>query len=247
MRMKLIACEIFHRELSALAAVSPHTIDLEFVPKGLHDMVSAEMRERLQARVDAVEEALYERILLGYGLCNNGLAGVRARGLPLVLPRSHDCIGLLVGGLCRYREVFDANPGAYFLSPGWIERGETRGELRQAGIPHRLGLDRSFEDLAREYGEENARYIVETLGDGTTNYSNILYIRTGVAPDAEFEAVAKRRADEKGWRYAAMDGDLVVLRRLVSGPWDDGSFVTIPPGGAIVARADDRIVEAASG
>lgn len=247
MRMRLIACEIFHRELSALAAASPHTIDLEFVPKGLHDLVSAEMRDLLQARVDAVEESAYERILLGYGLCNNGLAGIRARGLPLVLPRSHDCIGLLVGGRCRYRQVFDANPGAYFLSPGWIERGETRGELRQAGIPHRLGLDRSFEDLCREFGEDNARYILETLGGGTANYSNILYIRTGVAPDAEFEVLARKRAEAKGWRYSAMDGDLVVLRQLVSGPWDDADFVTIRPGGRIVARADDRIVEAADG
>lgn len=245
--MKLIACEIFQRELSALAAASPHTIDLEFVQKGLHDLVSAEMRERLQARVDAVEEALYERILLGYGLCNNGLAGVRARGLPLVLPRSHDCIGLLVGGPGRYREVFDANPGAYFLSPGWIERGEAQGDLRQAGIPHRLGLDRSLEDLAREFGEDNARYIVETLGGGTAHYSQILYIRTGVAPDADFEALARERADTKGWRYAAMDGDLRMLRLLVSGPWDAGDFVTIPPGGVIVARPNDRIVEAANG
>ncbi|MBM4154264.1 MAG: DUF1638 domain-containing protein [Lentisphaerae bacterium] len=244
MRLKLIACEVLQRELCSLAAASPHTIDLEFIPKGLHDMKSAEMRERLQARVDAVDAAGYDRILLGYGLCNNGLAGVRARGLPLVLPRSHDCIGLFVGGHRRYREVFDAHPGTYFLTPGWIERGEAQGELRQAGIPHQLGLDLSYDELVREYGEDNAAYIAETLGGGATHYSQMLYIRTGVGPDAVFEPEARARAESRGWRFVSMDGDLTVLRLLVNGPWEEDAFIVVPPGGAIRARADDRVVEA---
>ena len=37
-------------------------------------------------------------ILLGYGLCGNGLDGLSARHTRLVLPRAHDCIGLLMGG-----------------------------------------------------------------------------------------------------------------------------------------------------
>lgn len=247
MRLKLIACEVLQRELCSLSAASPHTIDLEFIPKGLHDMKSAEMRGRLQARVDAVDEALYERVLLGYGLCNNGLAGVRARGLPLVLPRSHDCIGLFLGGHRRYREVFDAHPGTYFLTPGWIERGEVQGELRQAGIPHQMGLDLSLDELIREYGEDNARYIAETLGGGATHYSQYLYIRTGVGPDGVFEPEARARAEARGWTFAAMDGNLQVLRLLVNGPWDADEFILVPPGGVIRACPDDRVVEAVPG
>ena len=245
MRMKLIACEVLYRELCALASASPHAIDLEFVPKGLHDLRSAEMRTRVQARVDAADESLYERVLLGYGLCNNGLAGVRARGLPLVLPRSHDCIGLFLGGNLRYREVFDAHPGTYFLTPGWIERGEVRGDLQQAGIAHQLGLDLSFDELVRRYGEDNARYIVEQLGaDGATHYSQYLYIRTSVAPDDRFEAIGRERARAKGWRFGVLDGDLALLRALVCGPWPESDFLTVPPGGQILSRPDDGVVAA---
>ena len=33
MRLKLISCEIFHREMCAVVARSPHRVDIEFLPK----------------------------------------------------------------------------------------------------------------------------------------------------------------------------------------------------------------------
>ena len=47
--------------------------------------------------MDRTPEGVYDAILLGYGLCGNGLAGVTARHTRLVLPRAHDCIGILMG------------------------------------------------------------------------------------------------------------------------------------------------------
>ncbi len=38
MRLKLISCEIFYREMCAVVARSPNTVDVEFLPKGLHDI-----------------------------------------------------------------------------------------------------------------------------------------------------------------------------------------------------------------
>lgn len=54
MRFKLICCEIYFREICHLVAASVNTIDLEFTPKGLHDLGSEKMVARLQACVDAV-------------------------------------------------------------------------------------------------------------------------------------------------------------------------------------------------
>ncbi len=242
MRLKLIACEIFLRELSALAAAAPHRVDPEFLPKGLHDLPSGDMRARVQAAVDAVPEGRYERVLLGFGLCNNGLAGVRARSTPLIVPRSHDCIGLFLGSPERYREVFDSMPGTYFLTPGWIERGEPWDELRHQTVLHRLGLDLSFEELARQYGEENARYITETLADGVRAYHRYLYIRTGCGPDELFEAEARRRAQERGWSFEVCDGDPGWLKQLVVGPWPPDRFLEVPPGAVIRARPADGVM-----
>jgi len=86
MRLKIISCEVFTREICEAAARSVHQVDLVFLPKGLHDIGCSGMRERLQPAIDGVDTSLFDRILLGYGLCNNGIAGLIARGVPLVVP-----------------------------------------------------------------------------------------------------------------------------------------------------------------
>lgn len=130
MRLKAISCEILYREMCATVARSPNQVDLEFLPKRLHDLGSAGMLRRLQAALDAVDESRYDAVALGYALCGTGTAGLTARGLPVVLPRAHDCITLFLGSKERYLEYFDSHPGVYFKTTGWIERAQ---DLEQIG------------------------------------------------------------------------------------------------------------------
>jgi hypothetical protein len=126
-RLRIVACEIFFRELCHLAARSPRKVDVEFLPKGLHDQGGAVMRERLQAAVDATDPGRHDAVALAYGLCNNGLVGLRSRALPLVLLRAHDCITAFLGSRARYARYFDERPGTYFETTGWLERGVDGG------------------------------------------------------------------------------------------------------------------------
>ena len=91
-----------YRELCAAVARSPNQVDLEFVPKGLHDLGCTGMVQRLQEALERVDETRYDAMLLGYALCNNGLVGLRARTKPLIIPRAHDCITLFLGSAARY-------------------------------------------------------------------------------------------------------------------------------------------------
>ena len=140
MRLKLISCEVFHREMCAVIARSPNQVDLEFLPKGLHDIGCVGMLARLQAVLDKVEEEKYEAVLFGYGLCNNGLAGLQSRTIPLVVPRAHDCITLFLGSKERYLDYFQNHPGVYFKTTGWIERNAVEGELSQLSIQRKTGM-----------------------------------------------------------------------------------------------------------
>lgn len=236
MRFKLISCEIFYREMCAAVAVSPHVVDVEFLPKGLHDLGSAKMLTRLQEAVDAADAASYQAVLLGYGLCGTGLVGLAARAIPLVAPRAHDCITLFLGSKERYLEYFTNTPGVFFKTTGWIERGGGDGTSQLAfGRP---GL--RYEDLVEKYGEENAGYLWKELAQ---NYRQYTFIEMGVEPDERFERGTRELAAQRGWAYEKLPGDMRLIHALVNGDWSEEDFLVVPPGGRIRQRYDDKIID----
>ena len=243
MKLYLLGCEVFLRELCFLAAQSPHEVDVRFLPKGLHDLGACLMRGKLQEALAQVPANVYDAVLLGYGLCNNGLHGLEARDCKLVLPRAHDCITLFMGSRERYTEYFFANPGTYFLTPGWLERGESTGELRQMSIEEKSGMNKTYEELAEEYGEDNAEFLWEQLVDTERHYKKIAYIETGVCNEQPFIDRAKARADERGWEFERVRGDRELLRRLVDGEWQGDDFLVVEPGHRIHASPGEAIVK----
>jgi Protein of unknown function (DUF1638) len=243
-RFKLISCEVFTREMSAVLAQSPHQIDAEFLPKGLHDIGCVGMRERLQAVIDRVDESRYDAVILGYGLCNYGVTGLRARTKPLVVTRGHDCMTLFFGSQRRYLDYFNDHAGTYFLTSGWIERGEDTSELRQVSIQSSTGMNTSFEDLVKKYGEDNARYIYDQLHNEEKLYRRMTFIAMGVEPDGRFADEAKARATKRGWDFDAVRGDMTLIERLLGGNWSDDEFLVVPPGWQIVSRFDEGLIAA---
>ena len=243
MRLKLIACEIFYREMCAAVARSPSRADLEFLPKGLHDIGAGGMVKRLQEAMDRVDGSKYDAIVLGYGLCNNGLVGLEARSLPLVIPRAHDCITLFLGSAERYLKYFHDNPGVYFKTSGWVERGEDAGDLHQISIGHRSGMDMSFEELVAKYGEDNAKYLYDQLCNITRNYTQFTYIEMGVEPGDIFEKRVREEAAGRGWKFEKIPGDMSMIQRLVDGIWDEKEFLVVPPGCKVTATYDESIIQ----
>lgn len=248
-KFKFIGCEIVYREACYLAAVGPNHVDVEFLRKGLHDLETADMIAKVQATIDAVDrDAGYEAILLGYGRCNDGLAGVQARDIPLVLPRAHDCITLFFGSRTAYSEYFNEHPGTYYMTTGWSERDDfeegkyAQPAYGQMGVMGKLGLTESYEELVAKHGKENAGYIISTLGDSMKNYSHMLYLKMGVCDETPFIRAAREFAAGKGWDFKLQDGDLSLMQKLFMGEWDD-DFLIVPSGRKIIARNDEFIVD----
>ncbi len=249
-KFRFIGCEIIYREACFLAATGANRVDVEFLLKGLHDLPRADMQAKVQSVIDAVDpSAGYEAILLGYARCNDGLAGITARDIPLVIPRAHDCITFFFGSRASYSKYFDSHPGTYFLTTGWNERnkfgesGYSTPAYGRQGVMAALGLTEPYEDMVAKYGKENADFIIESLGGWQKNYSRSLYLTMGVCDETAYIERGRQEAQERNWQYEVRPGDWSILKKLFTGAWDD-DFVIVPPGQHLVARNDERILSA---
>ncbi len=235
----MIACAVLARECYHCAAVSRNIVDVTIVEQGLHDIGEERMCSALQREIDSVAHENYEAILLVYGLCNNGVRNLRA-SIPIVLPRAHDCITLLMGSKSAYRDYFNAFPGTYFRSPGWSERGQSNLANPQS-TTREMGMA-TYDEYVEKYGEGNAQYLMEILNDHLKNYTRLAYIDTGLPNMDDHKQAAKEWAEQQGWEYTLIDGKMALIKRLMDGDWGDEDFLVVPPGQTIEASADEDIV-----
>ncbi len=232
-RYLVVACRVLRREIYFCAARVRPIIDVEFLPQGLHDE-PARLRWAVQRVIDE-KSAGYDAVLLGYGLCSNGVEGVVCQRCPLVLPRAHDCITLLIGSRHRYQRYFDAHPGTYWYSPGWIE------ESRQPGGDR---YRETFSEYVEKYGRENAEYLMRLQQAWLSKYRRAAFVNWNLDCSEEYRQLTRRCAEELGWEYDELEGDPRLLVRMLSGEWDEDEFVIVPPGYTIKSAFNEDIVVA---
>jgi len=247
MYLRIVACEVLFREISHLAALSPQVIDLDFVPQGLHD-TPALGRQDLQARLEAVPSGKYDAILLGYGLCSKILSGLRATNTRLVVPRAHDCITLFLGSKERYQECFNSRPGTYYFTSGWLECRRRRGELNSSGYggflpaPSTPAREQLYAEWVAKYGEDQAKYLAETMAQWADNYSHGVLIDFDFARHLNLREQVQSICADRGWAYGEIDGQLSLMKRWVNGDWPESEFLIVPPGRAIAPAFDDSVI-----
>jgi hypothetical protein len=139
----VIACRVFQNLLEH------HLPDdlagqITFLDYGLH-RVPNNLRWTVQNAIDSVEEP--SLIVLGYGLCGNGLNEIQAGKHTLLIPRADDCIAILLGSYKDYIREFEEQPGTYYLTKGWLESGSD--PLKE------------YHEALEKYGEESAVWIMD--------------------------------------------------------------------------------------
>jgi hypothetical protein len=74
-------------------------------------------------------------------------------------------------------------------------------------------------------------------------YRKLTFIETGLEADGKFIAEAAAEAQEKGWSFERLAGDLAWLGHLVEGAWAEAEFVVAGPGQRIAASYDNRVMK----
>jgi hypothetical protein len=222
MRLKFIVCKVMQREAYFCAARSANVVDIVFMPQGLHDepeRLRAEVQKALDETAD-IKGRPYDAALLGYGLCSNGIVGLSA-AIPIIVPRGHDCITLLLGSKEKYKEYFESHRGVYWYSPGWIEHGNQPSEERYA---------RTLAEYRQKYGDDNAEYLMKVEQGWISEYSWATFVDWGLISNEKYKQFTKECAQYLKWNYDEITGDPGLMQALVDGRWDAERFLTVQPG-----------------
>lgn len=219
----LLACDVFEEEIASLLAQTgiPMPRVIRWLEMGLHDHPS-DLRAKVQEVIAEIEtDPEVGIILLAYGQCGNGLSGVRAGRCPLVLPRAHDCISILLGGIDPHANALKDEPGTYFYSPGWI-----RGKR----VP---GPDR-WEQIKQTYTErypDDPELVLELMDvdrELFQHHRRAAYI--DITNNSEAESYCRDCARHLGWDFVRMRGDASFLRDLLSGNHSPARFLIAQAG-----------------
>jgi len=237
MRLQFIVCGVMQKEAYLCAARSKNAVDVVLIRQGLHEepqKLHSEVQKALDHTID-IQGRAYDAHLLGYGLCSNGIVGLKAE-IPIVIPRGHDCMTLLIGSKERYKEYFDSHRGVYWYSPGWIETGTQPGKAR---------YEQNLKEYNEKYGPDNAEYLMATEQSWMSEYKWATYIDWALANSQADKEYTKRCAEFLGWNYDELKGDSSLMQRLVDGQWDQEDFLIVQPGQKIAENLpDDGIIKA---
>lgn len=232
----VVTCAVLEEEVRQFADDLRHVAAVEVLEQGLHND-PPKLRATIQQQVTRIEteHPQVEAVVLGYGLCSRGIEGVTSGRVRLIVPRAHDCITLLLGSRRRYGQYVAEHPGTYWYSPGWNRCHVPPGEQR---------YNERLAHYIEQYGEDNAKYLMETLEDWYTHYNRATYVDLGIGvTDADLQ-YSRDCADWLGWSFDRQHGDPELMRRMVTGPWPDEDFLTVTPGWTVRLTADDRVIEA---
>ena len=210
-RRVVIACRVMEPELIQVLSEEGKEVEILYLDQSLH-RTPTKLLGLVQEKIDQVSQTA-SLIVLGYGLCSNGMVGVTARQQELLIPRCHDCIALFLGSPSRYQDLFRARPGTYYLTPGWVR-----------GNQDPLGL---IEEHVPRYGQETAQWVIE---EELKHYTHIALIDTGVEQMAPIRERAVENAAVLKKQFEAIPGNLDYFRELLYGPYTEEKFLHLQPG-----------------
>jgi hypothetical protein len=215
----ILACRVLETMLEP--HIRARALPATFFEYGYH-RTPKKLAPILQAQIDALAEPSI--VVLGYGLCGNGIVGLDSRQHTLIVPHTDDCIAMLLGSRQRYLAEFNASPGTYYLTRGWLESGSNPLA--------------AYEKLVPKYGVETADWLID---QEYRHYRRLVYIaldETDLATNREqVNRIVEFCATRWGMQFEARIGTNAFIERLMNEAihrresWDD--FLVLPPGSVI--------------
>jgi hypothetical protein len=190
------------------------------------------MHRGLQCVIDSAPQFRFQAFLFVCGSCQHGLSGLRAKTVPLVIPRARNCISLLGAA--------SAGPGLIRRSrPAHICRGSSKPQHHQARTRGDLG--RPVFWMSPVHGTNSQLSDVRPASEEPRQRWHPPAIPSRATRFGPCSREAAKLLGSASWRAAFTEVPVTrptpaLLQSLADGYWSYDQFLVVPPGWQLVAR-----------
>ena len=216
----IISCQVFQYLLEEHLPANASVKSITYLDQGLH-LIPRNLKDAIQKEIERIE--VPSLIILGYGLCGNGLDGIRSGQHTLLVPRTDDCISIFMGSYQAYQHQFHNNPATYYLSKGWLDSASN--PLSE------------YEKYKEKYGVETADYLMDVQYQ---HYKRLVLVAHNEDELRKYRPLAKQVAvycERWGMVYEEIIGSDDYIRQLMEASQAlekaGTEFIVVPPGGKL--------------
>ena len=206
----ILSCPTLKRELQT--AIESHAAEaaVYFLPRHLHNDPK-ELSRYLQDMIDSFYNV--QRIVVCASRCGGGTANLRATSAELVLPRTRDCLDILLSE--DSLDSIQRNIRGIYFTASWMEFSK-ESEIDLGKLTAKMGREAAEEYLRRLYKSFNEFYIIDT------GCYDVQEVKDYIAPLVEI----------LNGTITVLRGGFKILHKIAVGIFDE-DFVTIPQGGTV--------------
>ena len=206
----ILSCPTLRGELiSAMREASSEAI-VYFMPQRLHSDPK-ELHAYLQDKIDHFWNV--DRIVLCVSGCGGGTKGLKANTAELVVPRTRDCLDILLSG--KSLATLERDISGVYFTESWMEFSKNS----------EIDLDRLTKKMGRAAAEDFLRRLYKTC-------NKFYIIDTGCYDVEEVQAYVAPLVEILQGTVQVLQGEYGILRKIAKENFDE-DFQVVPKGSEV--------------
>jgi len=154
----IFSCPTLKRELETALAEAENKAEIIYLPGELHN-VPKQLKCYLQEMIDKEQEA--DRIVICPSGCGGATCGLKATTAELVIPRSRDCLDLLLAARNAGKCKIDRPKHGIFYTDSWMQHTKA-STLDLEKVEAKMGKEKGHEMLRKIYHGFEHFYVIDT-------------------------------------------------------------------------------------
>jgi len=209
MKSIIISCPTLQYELKAALQEAGSDTAIHFIPQRLHS-VPEELHTHLQEVIDSITDV--DRIYICISSCGGSTLGLKATTAELVIPRTRDCVDILLSQKEHPIEAIDRPFDGCLFTKGWVDFNQSSED--------------SLKNLTKRKGKEYAESYIRSIYG---SFNKFYYIDTGLGHMDDIETRMEPMVKVLNGSTCKICGGFGILRKIAANNIDS-DFIVVPKG-----------------